>query len=95
MKIKGTCKRDGRDFLTEQVVGTGGNCPWDGEPFNADYAVTLVDALREAEQAGTQLERALETVADLQPQFTLDDDSVLADIRGHLARLRQRLVQQG
>lgn len=95
MKIKGTCKRDGRDILAELVVGTGGNCPWDGEPFNADYAVTLVDALRDAEIAGTQLERALETVADLHPDFTLDDDSVLGDIRANLARLRQNLAKQG
>jgi predicted GTPase len=95
VKIKGTCKRDGREILAELVVGTGGNCPWDGEPFSPDYAVTLVDALRDAEVAGTHLERALETVADLHPALTLDDESVLGDIRTHLARLRQNLVQQG
>jgi hypothetical protein len=95
VKIKGTCKRDGRDILAELIVGTGGNCPWDGEPFNADYAITLVDALRDAEVAGTQLERALETVADLRPDFTLDENSVLGDIRSHLARLRTNVVQQG
>ena len=42
MKIKGTCKRDDREFLAEQVVELGGECPWDGQPFNADYAVVLV-----------------------------------------------------
>ena len=55
MKIKGTCKRDGREFLVEQVVAAGGRCPWDGEPFEADYAVVLVDALRDAEEAPTAL----------------------------------------
>ena len=45
MKIKGTCRRDGREFLGEQVVASGGECPWDGQPFNADYAVTLVDSI--------------------------------------------------
>jgi hypothetical protein len=95
VKIKGTCKRDGRELLAELIVGTGGDCPWDGEPFTADYAVTLVDALRDAEDAGTRLERALQTVADLRPAFTLDDESVLGDLRKHLARLRQHLVQQG
>ena len=52
VKIKGTCKRDGREFFAEQVVDLGGECPWDGEPFNADYAATLVESLREAERLG-------------------------------------------
>ena len=95
MKIKGTCKRDGREFLVEQVIGAGGECPWDGQPFNADYAVTLVDALREAEAAGSVLERALETLADLRPAFTLDETSLLGEIKVSLARLRQNLVTQG
>ena len=95
MKIKGTCKRDGRELLAELIVAAGGECPWDGEPFSADYAVTLVNALRDAERAGTHLERALETVADLRPDFTLDEDSVLGEIRTHLERLRQNLVKQG
>lgn len=95
MKIKGTCKRDGREFLVEQVIDAGGECPWDGQPFNADYAVVLVEALREAEAAGSLLERALETVADLTPAFTLDETTVLEEIRVSLARLRQNLVTQG
>ena len=95
MKIKGTCKRDGREFLVEQVIDAGGECPWDGRPFNADYAIVLVDALREAEVAGNALERALLTLADLNPAFTLDETSVLGDVKVSLARLRQNLVAQG
>lgn len=95
MKIKGTCKRDGREFLAEQVVAAGGECPWDGQPFNADYAAVLVEALREAEAAGTVLERALTTIADIAPAFTLDETSVLSDAKVQLARLRQNLVVQG
>lgn len=95
MKIKGTCKRDGREFLAEQVAAAGGECPWDGQPFNADYASVLVDALREAEAAGTALERALTTIADIAPAFTLDETSVLGDAKVQLARLRQNLVVQG
>ncbi len=95
MKIKGTCKRDGREFLVEQVIDAGGECPWDGQPFNADYAVVLVDALREAEVAGSALERALLTLADLNPAFTLDETSVLGEVKVSLARLRQNLVAQG
>jgi hypothetical protein len=95
VKIKGTCKRDGREFFVEQVVDGGGRCPWDGQPFNADYAAVLVGSLRDAEVAGALLERALERVADLHPAFTLDEESVLGKIRTQLGRLHRDLVRQG
>ena len=94
MKIKGTCKRDDREFLAEQVVELGGECPWDGQPFNADYAVVLVESLREAERLGTELERALERVASLNPAFVLDEESVLGAIKAQLAKLKRNLVRQ-
>lgn len=89
MKIKGTCRRDGREFLLEQVIENGGRCPWDGKPFQADYAVVLVDSLRDAEAAGNTLENALEKVADMEPEFVLDIDSVIGRIREHLERLER------
>ncbi|HYU92214.1 MAG TPA: hypothetical protein VEN95_01850 [Actinomycetota bacterium] len=89
MKIKGTCRRCGREFLVEQVIGNGGRCPWDGKPFQADYAVVLVDSLRDAETAGNTLENALEKVADIEPEFVLDIDSVIGRIREHLERLER------
>lgn len=95
MKIKGTCKRDGREFFVEQVVDLGGECPWDGQPFNADYAATLVESLRQAERLGSELERALERVASLHPAFTLDEDSVLGALRNELGRFHRNLVRQG
>jgi hypothetical protein len=95
VKIKGTCKRDGREFFAEQVIDGGGECPWDGQPFNADYAVVLVESLREAEAAGSRLERALERVASLHPAFTLDETSVLGEIQTQLGRLHRDLVRQG
>lgn len=95
MKIKGTCKRDGRDFMVDQVVQSGGECPWDGEPFNPDYAVTLVNALTDAEEAGTKLELALEQIADLTPDFRLDKDTVLASLTRSLDRIEKNLVKQG
>ena len=73
MKIKGTCRRCGREFLAEQVILNGGHCPWDGKPFQADYAVVLVDSLTDAESAGSTLENALEKLADIEPEFVLDD----------------------
>jgi hypothetical protein len=95
VKIKGTCKRDGREFFVEQVVDLGGECPWDGQPFNADYAAVLVESLREAERLGSELERALERVASLHPAFTLDDESVLGALRNQLGRFHRNLVRQG
>jgi hypothetical protein len=95
VKIRGTCKRDGREFMVEQVIEAGGECPWDGEPFNADYAVTLVNALRAAEEFGTRLEQALEQVADLRPEFTLNADTVIGPIQDALGRLGKNLIKQG
>jgi hypothetical protein len=95
VKIKGTCKRDHREFMVDQVILSGGECPWDGEPFQADYAVTLVDALADAQRAGTKLEEALEHVADLAPEFSVHAESVLGALERSLARLQQNLVKQG
>jgi hypothetical protein len=89
VKIKGTCRRCGREFLVEQVIQNGGRCPWDGKPFQADYAVVLVDSLRDAEASGNTLENALEKVADIEPEFVLDIDSVIGRIREHLERLER------
>ena len=94
MKIKGTCRRCGREFIVEQVLNNGGECPWDGKPFQPDYAVVLVDALRDAEQAGSALEDALGKAADLEPDFVIDPDSVLGTLREHLERL-ERLHAHG
>ena len=89
MKIKGTCRRCGREFLVEQVIGNGGRCPWDGKPFQADYAAVLVELLRDAESAGDTLENALEKIADLEPDFVLDPETVLSQTTGHLERLER------
>jgi len=89
VKIKGTCRRCGREFLVDEVIGNGGRCPLDGKPFQRDYAVVLVDSLRDAQDAGGTIENALEKVADLEPEFVLDVDSVIAQLRGHLERLER------
>ncbi|MFM7719243.1 MAG: hypothetical protein ACKO8G_07165 [Actinomycetota bacterium] len=89
MKIKGTCRRCGREFLAEQVLESGGTCPWDGKPLQPDYAVVMVEALRDAEAAGNTLENALEKLADLGPEFVLDAGSLLDGIRESLDRLER------
>jgi hypothetical protein len=87
VKIKGACRRDGREFLVDQVVENGGRCPWDGEPFQPDYAATLVEAIRDAAEAGNRLEESLERIADLHPALILDKESILAGLRANLERL--------
>ena len=54
-----------------------------------DYAAVLVDALRDSEAAGGTLENALEKIADLEPEFVLDPDSVIGELRRHLERLER------
>lgn len=89
MKIKGTCRRCGREFFVEQVIQNGGECPWDGKSFQDDYAAVLVDSLRQAENAGGTLENALQKVADLEPELVLDAESVLGQAREDLERLER------
>jgi hypothetical protein len=95
VKIKGNCKRCGREFFFEQAVAAGGRCPWDGEPFNPDYAVVLVELMRQAEEAGSRLEQALEDIAALRPAFTVEAPSVTGKVSGSIARLSKNLVSQG
>lgn len=89
MKIRGTCRRCGREFFFQQAVEAGGRCPWDGEPFQPDYAAVLVDAMRGAQTAANDLENALEKLADIAPAFSLDRESVIAKVRSHLDRLER------
>jgi hypothetical protein len=95
VKIKGTCSNCRRELFAEQVVAGGGVCPWCGRPLSPDYAMTLVDALRDAEAAGERLERALEVIAELEPAVSLDESSVTAGLKKSIARTGRNLVQQG
>jgi hypothetical protein len=88
VKIKGTCQRDGREFLVDQVIDYGGHCPWDGKPFQPDYTGPLAEALLQAQAAGSALEEALEKVAGMDPAFALHEDSILGRIRPYLEDLR-------
>ena len=95
MKIKGTCKRCERDFFFEQAIANGGRCPWDGAPFNPDYAVVLIESMRAAEEAGSRLDQALEDIASFRPAFTLDEASVTGTARAAIAKLSKNLITQG
>jgi hypothetical protein len=91
VRIRGTCANCGREFLPEQVIGAGGHCPWCGKAFNRDYTALLVEALRQADQAGEALEAALKDIGSIEElAMDIDEDSVLQPLREALQTIRRR-----
>ena len=91
MKIRGTCANCGREFLPQQVEEAGGHCPWCGKAFNRDYTSLLVQALRQADQAGDVLEDALKDIASIEDlAMVIDEESVLEPLRDALRSIRRR-----
>lgn len=91
MRITGTCANCGREFMPQQVVEAGGHCPWCGKAFNRDYTSLLVEALRQAGQAGDALEAALKDIASIEElAMNIEDESVLAPLREALRAIRKR-----
>ena len=95
MKVKGTCRNCGREFLVQQILESEGHCPWCGKPFQPHYTGVLVEALEIVEGAGNTLENALEKVAGMHPSFVLDEDSVLSRIEGYLEEIRRGRPRKG
>ncbi|MGH2710445.1 MAG: hypothetical protein ACRDH9_04465 [Actinomycetota bacterium] len=90
MKIKGTCLNCGRELLVQQIVDSGGHCPWCGIAFNKDYTSIIVRALVQAEEAGTRFQAALESVAEIEDLgLTLDVESVVGPLREALRTMRR------
>ena len=94
MKIEAACRACEREVTGDQIVRGGGRCPWCGAALSPDYAVTFVDAIRNAEEAGTRLERALEALADLAPAVRISEGSVLGTAQRHLARIERPALRQ-
>jgi hypothetical protein len=91
VKIRGTCANCGREFLPEQVIEAGGHCPWCGKAFNRDYTALLVQALRQADEAGDDLEAALKDMASIEElAMDIDEKSVLEPLRDALRAIRRR-----
>jgi transposase len=91
VKIRGTCANCGREFLPEQVIEAGGHCPWCGKAFNRDYTALLVHALRQAGEAGDDLEAALKDMASIEElAMDIDEESVLEPLRDALRAIRRR-----
>ena len=87
MKIKVFHTDCGREALVQQVLDSGGHCPWDGGTYSKDYTANLVEALESAEQAGTALERALDKIVGTSPQLRLEQSSVVDSIHAKLAEI--------
>ena len=89
MKLKVVHTECGREVLVQQILETGGHCPWDGRPFNKDYTANLAEALETMENAGNVLENALEEVVGMRPAFRIDRESLLGDLEANVDRLNQ------
>jgi hypothetical protein len=88
VKIRGTCQNCGRDFLSQQVLESGGHCWHCGKPYQPHYTAVFAEAIEQAEIAGSALEGALEKLAGMEPAITLHDETVLAAIQAHLEGIR-------
>jgi hypothetical protein len=92
VKVKVVHRECGREVLVQQVLDNRGHCPWDGRPFSPHYTAVLVEALGAAEVAGNALENALERMAGMAPDLSIDRDSVLGPLEAaidHLNRERR------
>ena len=89
MKIKVVHAECGREMLIQQILESGGHCPWDGRPFSNDYTANLAEALEAAENAGNVLENALEEIVGMHPNFAIDRNSVLGQIQDQIDRLNR------
>ena len=90
MKIKGTCQNCGREVLVQQIVDSGGHCPWCGIAFNKDYTSMVVKALVQVEEAGDRLQDGLEALAEIEDlSLTLDAESAVGPLREALRTMRR------
>ncbi len=88
MKIRGTCQNCGRDFLSQQVMASGGHCWHCGKPYQPHYTAVFVEAIAQVEIAGSALEAALEKLAGMEAAVVLDEDTVMAPTKAHLESIR-------
>ena len=90
MKIKGSCLNCGREVLVQQIVDSGGHCPWCGQAFHKDYTTMIVRALQQAEEAGDRFQDALEALAEIDGLgLSLDVESIVGSIREALRAMRR------
>jgi hypothetical protein len=90
VKLKLVHNLCGREVLVQQVLDTGGHCPWDGKPFNKDYTAVLAEALEAAENAGSLLDNALEKIAGMEPAFVIERETIIDPLVEQLERLEPK-----
>lgn len=90
MKIKFVHNLCGREILVQQVLETGGHCPWDGKPFSRDYTAILAEALETAESAGGVMENALEKIASMEPDIRFERETIIDPLVEQLDRLEPK-----
>lgn len=90
MKIKVFHDLCGREVLVRQILDSRGHCPWDGKAFTRDYTAIMAHALEAAENGGSLLENALEKIASMEADLTIERDSVLGPLVEHLDALDRR-----
>ena len=90
MKIKFVHHVCGREVLVQQVLQTGGHCPWDGKPFSRDYTALIAESLVAAEDAGGVLENALEKIASMEPDITFARETIIQPLVDQLERLEPK-----
>jgi hypothetical protein len=79
----------GREVLVQQVLESGGHCPWDGLAFTDEYTGVLVEALEAAETAGGVLESALEKIAGIDAALALDRESIMGPLSMQLEAINR------
>jgi DNA-directed RNA polymerase subunit RPC12/RpoP len=94
VKIKGTCLNCGREVLVQQILDSGGHCPWCGKAFHKDYTSIIVRALVQAEEAGDRFTDALEQLSEIEGlSLSLDVESLVGPVREALRAMRRHRVR--
>jgi hypothetical protein len=73
-----------RDLLVQQIVDSGGHCPWDGTAFTSEYTAIITEALQTVETAGTVLRDSLETIAGVEPNLEIYPQTILGPLQAQL-----------
>ena len=98
MRIIATCGNCRRDLLLSQLVegpGISGRCPWCGTLLAPHHTKLLTDTIRRAEQAGTELEQALEQLGEHWARLHVRSESVLDPLRARLLGAEAALHRLG
>jgi hypothetical protein len=98
MRITAACGDCQRDLLLSQLVEgpvLAGRCPWCGTLLAPHRTLLLADTVRRAEDAATELERALERLGENWARLHIRPESVLEPLRAQLLGAEAALHRLG